>query len=257
MKNVRVKIKTSMTSTTGAGGGRARASGPGAGDRGGGGGGEGPSQLKGSTCKRAVSVLLQTSRFEANLPDAPAGAPGAPPEASVQSGPGRRSPVKAENARLPNEGRVRQEFGTKTCTQLSAKQVNNRDLLQSAGNSVQHYVITCHGKAPEKVSIYMPESLCRTRKLTRHCKYSTTLQKKKEERWKTAVDNNNSSSLVKGKPTVHPPPEQQRPRGADFACTGQAPPSLPGRQGRAGDGQDLGRRPVARRPPSRRGSPVL
>lgn len=180
MKNVRVKIKTSMTSTSRKVEQRPTSSGHCVRVLGGAGGGEGPSQLKGSTCKRAVSVLLQTSRFEANLPDAPAGAPGAPPEASVQSGPGRRSPVKAENARLPNEGRVRQEFGTKTCTQLSAKQVNNRDLLQSAGNSVQHYVITCHGKAPEKVSIHMPESLCRTRKLTRHCKYSTTLQKKKK-----------------------------------------------------------------------------
>lgn len=162
MKNVRVKIKTSMTSTSRKVEQRPTSSGHCVRVLGGAGGGKGPSQLKGSTCKRAVSVLLQTSRFEANLPDAPAGAPGAPPEASVQSGPGRRSPMKAENARLPKEGRVHQEFGTKTCTRLSAKQVNDRDLLQSAGNSVQHYVITCHGKAPEKVSIYMPESLCRT-----------------------------------------------------------------------------------------------
>ena len=54
--------------------------------------------------------------------------------------------------------------------------INNKDLLYSTGNYIQHLIKTYNGKESEKVLyIYKTESLCCTPELTQHCK-STIFQ---------------------------------------------------------------------------------
>ena len=47
-----------------------------------------------------------------------------------------------------------QEFGISRYKLLNIKQVTNKDLLYSAGNYTQYFVITYKGKEPEKEQIY-------------------------------------------------------------------------------------------------------
>ena len=54
--------------------------------------------------------------------------------------------------------------------------INNKDLLYSTGNYIQHLIKTYNGKESEKVLyIYKTESLCCTPELTQQCK-STIFQ---------------------------------------------------------------------------------
>ena len=55
-------------------------------------------------------------------------------------------------------GRINQEYGIHRYKLLHIKQISNKDLLQSTGNSIQNLVITYNGKESEKKNI--TESLC-------------------------------------------------------------------------------------------------
>ena len=50
---------------------------------------------------------------------------------------------------------INQKFGSNICTLLYIKQIINKDLLYSTGNSTQYFVITYKGKESEKEYIYM------------------------------------------------------------------------------------------------------
>ena len=49
---------------------------------------------------------------------------------------------------------INSEFGMNRYTLLYIKQINNKDLLYSTGNYIQHLVITYNGKEFEKEYVY-------------------------------------------------------------------------------------------------------
>ena len=54
------------------------------------------------------------------------------------------------NGRGKGEGGINQEFGINRCTLVYMEQMNDKDLLYSAGSYIQDLVITCNGKESEK-----------------------------------------------------------------------------------------------------------
>ena len=70
-------------------------------------------------------------------------------------------------------GGIYQEFGINIYTLIYIKQVIDKDLLYSTGNSTQYSVITYMGKESEKEWIYVYVQLNHLAvhlKLTQHCK---------------------------------------------------------------------------------------
>ena len=59
-------------------------------------------------------------------------------------------------------GGINQEFGMNVDTLIYIKQITNKDLLYSTGNSIQYIIITYNGKDSEKeyIRVYITESLC-------------------------------------------------------------------------------------------------
>ena len=53
------------------------------------------------------------------------------------------------------EGEINQEFGINIQALLYIRQINNKDLLQSTGNSTQYSVITYMGKESDKEQIHV------------------------------------------------------------------------------------------------------
>ena len=62
------------------------------------------------------------------------------------------SQTQKTNLRLPKRerGQINQEFGIKIFTLLYIKQITNKDLVYSTGNSIQYAVITYKGKESKK-----------------------------------------------------------------------------------------------------------
>ena len=52
-------------------------------------------------------------------------------------------------------GGINQEFGSNISTRLCIKQINNKDLLYSIGNSTQYFVMSCIEKESEKEFTYL------------------------------------------------------------------------------------------------------
>ena len=79
---------------------------------------------------------------------------------------GVESQIQKTNLWLPEDAgrRINWEIGTDIYTLLYIKQITNKDLLYSRGNSTQYSVMTFMGKESKKVviGIYMTDSLCST-----------------------------------------------------------------------------------------------
>ena len=68
--------------------------------------------------------------------------------------------VNSQNTKF--NGGTNLEFGINIYTLLHIKEITNKNLLYSTGNSTQYFVITYNGKESEKEYIYITESLCCT-----------------------------------------------------------------------------------------------
>ena len=91
--------------------------------------------------------------------------------------------MQKTNLWLPGDkrkGGINWEIGTDICTLLYIKQITNKNLLYSTGNSTQYSVMAYMVKESKNerrvdICICITDSLCCIPKLTHHCK-STRLQ---------------------------------------------------------------------------------
>ena len=64
--------------------------------------------------------------------------------------------MQKTNLRLPGDEReIYWEIGTDICTLPLIKQINNKDIFHSTGNSTQYSVVTYMGKESKKEQIYV------------------------------------------------------------------------------------------------------